>query len=394
MRRSGRGAVLALLLIAVALSLTAVSENVSGQARGDAGILRLVTFEVAGNLRLGATRGSGDAEIVDIHNAMRALATAGAPEIRTVGYIPADMRSLIEVGDTAVAGVKTVYNAVLGLKGRNGWTDPGGEKRVFYPPTAVRLRSPVPDPEKMFGIAGNYHRVEGDESPQPGRAATPSVPRQSAGQDAERGSPMSRLGRSPDRSLPSFFLKSVSAIVGQDDEIVMTELLASDGFPNSHEAELAVVIGKRAKNIPESQAMDYVFGYTVHNDVSGRTLRSGGSSSEGSSMTKGMDTFAPTGPFLTLKEDVPDPHNLAIETKLNGKVWPMPNAHTKYMRHKIPQAISYLSRMMTLQPGDIIATGVPMPTAPLRAGDTVEITIERLGTLRNKVVMKRASGPS
>jgi 2-keto-4-pentenoate hydratase/2-oxohepta-3-ene-1,7-dioic acid hydratase in catechol pathway len=136
--------------------------------------------------------------------------------------------------------------------------------------------------------------------------------------------------------------------------------------------------------------MDYVFGYTVHNDVSGRTLRSGASSSEGSSMTKGMDTFAPTGPYLTLKEDVPDPHNLAIETKLNGKVWPMSNAHTKYMRHKIPQAISYLSRIMTLQPGDIVATGVPMPTAPLRAGDTVEITIERLGTLRNKVVMKKA----
>jgi 2-keto-4-pentenoate hydratase/2-oxohepta-3-ene-1,7-dioic acid hydratase in catechol pathway len=179
----------------------------------------------------------------------------------------------------------------------------------------------------------------------------------------------------------------VSALVGPDDEIVLTDML-TDGFPNTHEAELAVVIGKRAKNVSEAEAMNYVLGYTVHNDVSGRTLRTGASSSEGSSMTKGMDTFAPTGPYLTLKEDVPDPHNLAIETKLNGKVFPMPNAHTKYMRHKIPAIVSLLSKVMTLQPGDIIATGVPAPTAPLKVGDVVEITIERLGTLRNRIVRK------
>ena len=167
----------------------------------------------------------------------------------------------------------------------------------------------------------------------------------------------------------------------------MTELL-KDGFPNTHEAELAVVIGKRAKNVSEAAALDYVFGYTVHNDVSGRTLRSGASSSEGSSMTKGMDTFGPIGPYITLKEDVPDPYNLTIETKLNGKVFPMPNAHTKYMEHRIPLAVSFLSHLMTLQPGDVLATGVPAPTAPLTAGDTVEITIERLGTLRNRIVTK------
>lgn len=138
--------------------------------------------------------------------------------------------------------------------------------------------------------------------------------------------------------------------------------------------------------------MDYVFGYTAHNDVSGRTLRTGASSSEGSSMTKGMDTFSPLGPFVTLKEDVPDSHNLAIETKLNGKIFPMPNANTKYMKHRIPLAVSYLSRIMTLLPGDIISTGVPAPTAPLNAGDKVEIAIERLETLRNRVVGKFAKG--
>jgi 2-keto-4-pentenoate hydratase/2-oxohepta-3-ene-1,7-dioic acid hydratase in catechol pathway len=357
------------------------------QSTADRAIFRLVTFQTTSGIRLGATHGNGDADIVDIHNAIRALAAAGSPEVRNLGYIPADMRSLIEVGDSAVAAVKAVYQATLALKTSGRWTDPGGEGRVFYPPSGVRLRAPVPNPEKVFGMASNYRR-EGEPAD---ASAARQAPQRQEGNGSQSGS---RLGRTPNRSLPSFFLKSVSAIVGHDDEIVMNDLLAADGFPNSHEAELAVVIGKRAKNVATADAMDYVFGYTVHNDVSGRTLKSGATSSEGSSMTKGMDTFAPLGPYLTLKADVPDPHNLSIETKLNGKVFPMPNAHTKYMRHRIPEAISYLSRIMTLQPGDIIATGVPAPTAPLNSGDTVEITIERLGTLRNRVVMKKGMGSS
>ena len=350
-------------------------------------IFRLVTFQAVGDLRLGATEGNGEGDIVDIHNAIRALTAAGESQVRTIGYIPADMKSLIEIGDTAIAGVKTVYGSARKLRASGKWVDPGGERRVFYPATAVRLRTPIPNPEKMFGVAGNYNPAEPSERP---AAQGPPAPSGSAISPQEPGA--GRLGRTPDRTIPSTFLKSVSALVGPDDEIVLTDLL-TDGYPNTHEAELAVVIGKRAKNISEAEAMNYVVGYTVHNDVSGRTLRTGASSSEGSSMTKGMDTFAPTGPYLTLKEDVPDPHNLAIETKLNGKVFPMPNAHTKYMRHKIPAIVSLLSKIMTLQPGDIIATGVPAPTAPLNVGDVVEITIERLGTLRNRLVRKPSTSP-
>jgi 2-keto-4-pentenoate hydratase/2-oxohepta-3-ene-1,7-dioic acid hydratase in catechol pathway len=275
-----------------------------------------------------------------------------------------------------------VYRAALAQKAAGTLVDPGGERRVFYPHTAVRLRAPIPDPQQLFGMAGNYRREGASDN-----AARPDAAGARAAAAPAGGQGGGGLGRAPNPNLPSFFLKSVAAIVGPDDEIVMTDLL-KDGFPNTHEAELAVVIGKRAKNVSEATALDYVFGYTVHNDVSGRTLQTGASSSEGSSMTKGMDTFAPLGPYLTLKEDVPDPYNLAIETKLNGKVFAMPNAHTKYMKHKIPMAVSLLSRIMTLQPGDIIATGVPAPTAPLVPGDTVEITIERLGTLRNRIVRK------
>ncbi len=370
-RQGAQSALIAFGLVGVLCTLEAAQAGAD-----EASIFRLVTFQTVGELRLGATEGNGEADIVDIHNAILALMASGALEVSNLPYVPADMRSLIEVGDTAVNAVKTVYRAALDHKGEAWFVDPGGERRVFHPPTAVRLRTPIPNPHKVFGIASNYRR-EGDPE-------TPPVP-------MENPPEQTGLGRTRDRGLPSFFLKSVSAIVGPDDEIVMTELL-KDGFPNTHEVELGVVIGKRMKNVAEADVMDYVFGYTVHNDVSGRTLRTGATGTEGSSMTKGMDTFSPLGPYITLKEDVPDPHNLAMETKLNGEVVEMTNANTSYMRHKIPGALSLLSQIMTLEPGDIIATGVPMPTAQLEAGDTVEITIERLGTLRNFVVL-HASKP-
>jgi 2-keto-4-pentenoate hydratase/2-oxohepta-3-ene-1,7-dioic acid hydratase in catechol pathway len=383
--KSNRGSKRAACVLGVILVARLWGPATAQQASPEEPIFRLVTFQAVGDLRLGATEGDGQADIVDIHNAIRALTAAGEPQSHTIGYIPADMRSLIEVGDGAIAGVKTVYRAARKLKASGAWVDPGGERRVFYPATAVRLRTPIPNPEKIFGVAGNYHPAEPSQRPADQAPSAARAPSGSVASPQEPGA--GRLGRTPDRTLPSTFLKSVSALVGPDDEIVLTDML-TDGFPNTHEAELAVVIGKRAKNVSEAEAMNYVLGYTVHNDVSGRTLRTGASSSEGSSMTKGMDTFAPTGPYPTLKEDVPDPHNLAIETKLNGKVFPMPNAHTKYMRHKIPAIVSLLSKVMTLQPGDIIATGVPAPTAPLKVGDVVEITIERLGTLRNRIVRK------
>ncbi|MBK5254912.1 MAG: fumarylacetoacetate hydrolase family protein, partial [Vicinamibacteria bacterium] len=231
-------------------ALTTPALAQSGAA--EASIFRLVTFQTTAELRLGATQGNGEAGIIDIHNAILALMAAGAPEVRNLAYIPADMKSLIEVGDTGVAAVKTVYRAALAQKASGKLVDPGGERRVFYPLTAVRLRSPITNPQKVFGIAANYRSVDAPVTP-PTRP-NPAPPR-----------PPSALSRAADPSLPSYFLKSVSGIIGQDDEIVMTDLM-KDGLPSSHEAELAVVIGKTAKNITEAEAMDYVFGYTVHND--------------------------------------------------------------------------------------------------------------------------------
>ncbi len=340
----------ACVAVATLCSVFAAGSGSTPSAQQPASIFRLVTFDAGAGPRLGATEGNGAAEIVDIHNAIRALADAGVPAARTAGYIPADMKALIEAGDGAVAAVKSVYGAAVAARKGGKLADRGGADRAFYPPSAVRLKPPVPNPSKVFGMAGNY--------PREGELAHPKF--------------------------PSAFFKSVASLIGHDEPIDLAGLVTK-GF---HEGELAVVIGRRAKNITEAQALDYVIGYTIHNDVSARDLPMGEHPSQGSAMSKGLDTFGPLGPYLTLKADVPDPQNLAIEVRLNGEPWKIPNANTRNMTFKIPQLIAYLSQRLTLLPGDVVSTGVPAPVVPLRAGDTVEISVERLGTLRNRVLAK------
>ncbi len=311
-------------------------------------LFRLVTFASAGDSRLGATQGEGQADIVDVHHAIQYLMREQPGAVRNLPYIPADMKTLIEAGSESIRAVRNVYQTITRLKASAGFTEPGGAERVFHPATSVGLLCPVPNPSKVFGMAGNYAR-EGDPP-----------------------------------EYPSAFLKSVSALVGHEEVIDLAGLVTV----GVHEPELALVIGKRTRNVPEAQALDYVVGYTIVNDITARDLPQGNHPAQGSAISKSLDTFAPCGPYLTLKEDVPDPHNLAIGARINGQAWEIPNANTRHLIFKIPQIIAYLSQRITLMPGDIIATGVPAPVVPLRAGDTAEMIIEKLGTLRNRVVAK------
>ncbi len=312
-------------------------------------LFRLVTFVSAGDSRLGATQGEGQADIVDVHHAIQYLMREQPGAVRDLPYIPADMRTLVEAGGTSIRAVRSVYQAINRLKANAGFAEPGGAERIFHPATSVRLLCPIPNPSKVFGMAGNYVR-EGDPS-----------------------------------EYPSAFLKSVSALVGHEAVIDLAGLV-TEGV---HEPEFAFVIGKRARNVPEAQAFDYVVGYTIVNDITARDLPQGNHPAQGSAISKSLDTFAPCGPYLTLKEDVPDPHNLAIGARLNGQAWEIPNANTRHLIFKIPEIIAYLSQRITLMPGDIIATGVPAAVVPLRAGDTAEMIIEKLGTLRNRVVARQ-----
>lgn len=173
---------------------------------------------------------------------------------------------------------------------------------------------------------------------------------------------------------PMIFLKPGTAVVGHDDDIVYPDYMSSRV---DFEGELAVVIGRKAKNVTESSWREYVFGFTCVNDVTARDLSA---KDVQFGRAKGFDTFAPIGPFI---ETELDPLNLDIKTTLNGAV--KQHSNTSEMIFPVPTLVSFISRVMTLLPGDIICTGTPAGVSSMKRGDTVEVEIEGIGLLRNFV---------
>lgn len=172
---------------------------------------------------------------------------------------------------------------------------------------------------------------------------------------------------------PIIFIKPPTAVIGPGDDIVLPNDARID-----YECELAIVIGKKAKNIPSGNYAEYVLGYTCFNDVTDRHAQK----DDGQwTRAKSYDTFAPTGPYV---ETEIDPHNLLVETYLNGER--RQSARTGDLIFGIPEIISFISNVMTLLPGDVIATGTPSGIGRIKAGDMVEIKIEGIGTLRNGVI--------
>lgn len=180
---------------------------------------------------------------------------------------------------------------------------------------------------------------------------------------------------------PVVFFKATSAIVGPNDDLIIPK----NSVKTDWEVELAVVIGKKASYVEESEALDYVAGYTLHNDYSEREfqLERSGQWVKG----KSCDSFAPLGPFLATKEEVQDLDNLNLWLTVNGKK--MQNGSTSNMVFKVPFLISYLSQFMSLLPGDIISTGTPAgvglgfdPPVYIKPGDKIELGIDGLGTSR------------
>ncbi len=186
-------------------------------------------------------------------------------------------------------------------------------------------------------------------------------------------------------SEPVLFFKSTTAIVGPNDDLVIPK----GSKKTDWEVELAIVIGKRASYVPKTKATDYIAGYMLHNDYSERTfqLEQGGQWVKG----KSADTFAPIGPYLVTKEEIPDPGNLDLWLTVNGRE--MQRSNTSDMVFNVPHLVSYISRFMTLLPGDIISTGTPFgvglgldPPHYLKPGDIVELGVDGLGTSRQEVV--------
>ncbi|MEE6187785.1 Ureidoglycolate lyase [Mycovorax composti] len=212
----------------------------------------------------------------------------------------------------------------------------------------IRLDSPIARPSKIVCIGLNY----ADHAKETGAA----IPKE-----------------------PVIFMKSTTSLCGPNDNIVIPR----NSTKTDWEVELAVVIGKKASYVEETEAMDYVAGYVLHNDVSEREfqLERGGTWDKG----KGCDTFAPMGPFLVTKDEISDPHNLRLWLKVNGKI--MQDGTTANFIFNIPHVIAYVSQFMTLLPGDVISTGTPAgvgmgfnPQVYLKPGDVVELGIDGLGT--------------
>ena len=184
---------------------------------------------------------------------------------------------------------------------------------------------------------------------------------------------------------PLLIPKTPNVLVGPDQAIVIPQFLNQYGFKTlrtDYEAELALIIGNRCRNVPAADALDQIFGYTCMNDVSQRNIQN--SDRTGWYRGKSLDTFGPIGPQIVLARDLPDPHKLDIWCRLNGKT--VQEGNTEQMIFKIPEIIAFVSKNFTLMPGDIILTGTPAGVGPLRHGDTVEVDIEHIGTLKNGVI--------
>ena len=187
--------------------------------------------------------------------------------------------------------------------------------------------------------------------------------------------------------VPTFFTKAPTAIADPGATLTLLKTVSNE---YDWEAELAVVIGKHGRDIPEESALEYVFGYTCLNDLTARDLqRAHGQWFKG----KSLDHSCPVGPWVVTADEIPDPQNLAIQLTVNGAV--KQSANTSSMIFSVARIISELSKGMTLEPGDIIATGTPegvgfarTPPEFLKDGDTVEITISGIGTLHNTVSLK------
>jgi len=217
--------------------------------------------------------------------------------------------------------------------------DPGRERTVF-PMSEVRLISPTA-PLKVVAVGLNYldHAKE--------------------------------MGMTPPDD-PILFIKPSTAVIGPGDDILMPDSSARVDY----EGELAVVMGRRAKDVSVDEAKDHIFGYTCLNDVTARDLQI---KDIQFTRAKSFDTFCPIGPWV---ETDLDPYNLPIETRLNGKT--VQNSNTVQMKWGVFELVSFISSVMTLLPGDVIATGTPPGIGPMAPGDRVEVTIQGIGTLSNQ----------
>jgi acylpyruvate hydrolase len=294
--------------------------------------MRLATFSFQGKIRLGAqVSQQGSNYIIDLNKLDQ--------------EIPADLLLLLRAG----ASVLERAREALVSAGEAAWISEA----------EVTLLAPLPCPSKILCIGHNYKGHLG-------------------------------IGQEEMPEFPNLFCKTSNTVIGPGQPILIPEITNQVDY----EAELMVVIGKRARQVSEKEALDYVVGYTIFNDVSARDIQKRTSQWM---LGKSFDSFGPMGPALVTRDEVPDPHCLDLELTVNGVRKQFIN--TRDLIFNVPYLVSYLSKVMTLEPGDVIATGTPAklpeatdPRVFLEPGDDVRITIEKLGFLENPVISASNKG--
>lgn len=321
--------------------------------------MKLATYESGAQPRVGVVR---DDRVVDVRSVIKFLGNGRVPgsfsqrtnfkrasqSLLNHGSAPSGMIELLGRGEAWRKALGVVTTALA-----KGLAPADAPRGMFTPLAKVRLLPPIPRPGKITCVGLNYAGHAREQKIKP-----------------------------PEN--PIFFLKSANTICGPDDPIRLP--------PNStqvdYEAEFTVVIGKGGRSIPEDKVYDYVAGYMILNDISARDMQYG---DRQWFRGKSCDTFAPTGPWIVTRDEISDPHQLRISLSLNGET--MQDSNTSDLIFKVPYLISYLSQSLTWEVGDILATGTPggvgyyrQPPCFLKPGDTVSVSVEGIGTLKNPVV--------
>jgi acylpyruvate hydrolase len=307
--------------------------------------MRLVTFLEGDEHRLGCLDGEW---VIDLNRACRAwLRAEGTPRAEAVAaaWVPGEIKAFLQGGTKSMDLARKAVEFVR----ENLDKIPSG---TVYSRKEVRLTAPVPAPGKIICVGLNYRdhiREMKREEPE----------------------------------IPVIFAKFANAVIGPHDEIPLPPVTKKLDY----EAEFAFVIGKRAKNVSREEAMDYVAGYTIVNDVSARDLQM---RTIQWLQGKTLDGSAPMGPCLVTKDEISDPHNLEIALWVNGEE--RQRSNTRHLVFDVPRLVEFLSELMTLEPGDVVCTGTPggvgiarTPPVFLQDGDVVRIEVEHIGILENRV---------
>jgi 2-keto-4-pentenoate hydratase/2-oxohepta-3-ene-1,7-dioic acid hydratase in catechol pathway len=323
--------------------------------------MRLVSFE--NQLKqccIGAV--AENDKIVDLTSAcaqyLRDVESEAAYSRLADALVPADMRALFAGGDTSLEAAHKAFD--YALHQGPGATGPRGEP-IFYAFDQIHLKAPI-IPKKFFHTAGNFR---------------------------EHHEEASKAGFSHPVLPWIVFFQNVDAIIGPGEPVIYPEHLTQE---LDYELELAVVLKKSGKHFTPQQAPDYVGGYVIFNDITARDIQRREMKSGVFSFCKSIDSFCPLGPWITTVDEIPEPHNLAMELRVNGE--PRQRSHSSKMSVTIPEILSHYSPM-GYSAGDVVSTGTVSGVAAfsgnpgtwyLKVGDVIECEIEKIGVLRNPVI--------